>query len=81
MKAIYSVVAAALCAATSLAHVRPRQNAPAFTNVNAVIGKEFKKVSLTDYAGKYLVVLFYPFDFTYVCPTELIAFSDEIAKF
>ena len=31
--------------------------------------------------GKYLVLLFYPFDFTYVCPTELVAFSDAIDKF
>ena len=30
---------------------------------------------------KYVVLLFYPFDFTYVCPTELIAFSDAYSKF
>ena len=49
--------------------------------MNAVVGKEFQKISLSDYKDKYLVVLFYPFDFTYVCPTELIAFSDKIADF
>ena len=34
-----------------------------------------------DYRGKYVVVFFYPLDFTFVCPTELIAFSDNIDKF
>ena len=53
----------------------PRSQAPQFTNVNAVVNNEFKQVSLSDYKGKYVVLVFYPFDFTYVCPTELIAFS------
>ena len=39
------------------------------------------KVSLSDYAGKYVVVYFYPLDFTFVCPTEIIAFSDRIQEF
>ena len=38
-------------------------------------------MKLTDYAGKYLVLLFYPLDFTFVCPTEIIAFSDRAAEF
>lgn len=59
----------------------PRSVAPSFTNVNAVINNEFQKVSLQDYKGKYLVVVFYPFDFTYVCPTELIAFSERLKEF
>ena len=49
--------------------------------MNAVIDGEFKKVSLQDYAGKYVVLLFYPFDFTYVCPTELISFSENMKRF
>ena len=59
----------------------PRSQAPNFENVNAVINEEFKPVSLSDYKGKYLVVVFYPFDFTYVCPTELISFSENLSKF
>ena len=55
----------------------PRHKAPDFTTT-AVVGEEFKKVSLRDYSGKYLIMMFYPFDFTYVCPTELIAFSDAL---
>ena len=54
---------------------------PDFKDVNAVVGTEFTTVSLDDYKGKYLVMLFYPFDFTYVCPTELIAFSDAMPQF
>lgn len=41
----------------------------------------FKKLSLDDYQNKYVVLVFYPFDFTYVCPTELIAFSEALPKF
>lgn len=36
---------------------------------------------LSDYKGKYIVLFFYPLDFTFVCPTELIAFSRRIAEF
>ena len=59
----------------------PRTQAPDFRGVNAVIDKEFKQVSLGDYKNKYLVMVFYPFDFTYVCPTELISFSENLQKF
>lgn len=37
--------------------------------------------SLSDYRGKYIVLFFYPLDFTFVCPTELIAFSHRIDEF
>ena len=37
--------------------------------------------SLEDYKGKHIVLFFYPLDFTFVCPTELIAFSHRIAEF
>lgn len=58
----------------------PRQKAPFFSATGVLHGK-FHKYSLHDYAGKYLVIVFYPFDFTYVCPTELIGFSEQINKF
>ncbi|ELU16156.1 hypothetical protein CAPTEDRAFT_228025 [Capitella teleta] len=47
----------------------------------AVINGEFKDLSLSDYKGKYLVFFFYPLDFTFVCPTEIIAFSDRVKEF
>ncbi len=39
-----------------------------------------ENVKLSDYNGKWLVLLFYPLDFTFVCPTELTAFSDRIEE-
>ena len=41
----------------------------------------FKQVSLEDYKGKYVLLFFYPLDFTFVCPTEIIAFSDRHEEF
>lgn len=41
----------------------------------------FKKVKLADFKGKYLVLFFWPLDFTFVCPTEIIEFSDKSPKF
>uniref|UniRef100_A0A8C6C6Y8 Peroxiredoxin-1 n=1 Tax=Monodon monoceros TaxID=40151 RepID=A0A8C6C6Y8_MONMO len=46
---------------------------------NAKIGHrapQFKDISPSDYKGKYAVFFFYPLDFTFVCPTEITAFSD-----
>ena len=54
--------------------------APDFT-ADAVVGDEFKKIKLSDYRGKYVILFFYPLDFTFVCPTEITAFSDQIADF
>ncbi len=47
----------------------------------AVVNGEMKELKLTDYRGKYLVLFFYPLDFTYVCPTEILAFNDLAADF
>ncbi|CAO1310803.1 unnamed protein product [Diamesa tonsa] len=54
--------------------------APKFQGT-AVINGSFKDIKLEDYAGKYLVIFFYPLDFTFVCPTEIIAFSDRAEEF
>lgn len=54
--------------------------APGFT-AGAVVDGEIKKISLSDYKGKYVVLFFYPKDFTFVCPTEIIAFSDRAKEF
>src|ERR687884_1937635 len=40
-----------------------------------------ENVKLSDYRGKWLVLLFYPLDFTFVCPTELTTFSDRYEDF
>jgi len=57
-----------------------QQPAPAF-KAQAVVNGQFKEVKLSDYSGKYVVLFFYPLDFTFVCPTEIIAFSDRIEEF
>lgn len=54
--------------------------APQWT-AKAVVDGEIKQVSLSDYKGKYVVLFFYPKDFTFVCPTEIIAFSDRAKEF
>ena len=54
--------------------------APDFT-CQAVVGTEFKEISLTDYRGKWVCLYFYPLDFTFVCPTEIKAFSDMVPEF
>src|SRR5215468_1440760 len=60
------------------AHVQ--QPAPQFT-CEAVVNGDFKDVSLSDYKGKSLVLFFYPLDFTFVCPTEILAFNDRVEEF
>ncbi|KAG0175195.1 Peroxiredoxin-1 [Apophysomyces sp. BC1034] len=57
-----------------------QKSAPHWT-AQALVNGEITDVSLTDFKGKFLVMLFYPADFTFVCPTELLAFSDRIADF
>ena len=42
---------------------------------------EFKDISLSDYKGKYVLLFFYPADFTFVCPTEIIEFSKKSPEF
>ena len=54
--------------------------APDFT-ATAVVDQEFKEISLSQYRGKYVVLFFYPLDFTFVCPTEINAFSDRYDAF
>jgi peroxiredoxin (alkyl hydroperoxide reductase subunit C) len=54
--------------------------APSFT-LDAVVNMEFKKVKLSDYLGKWVVLFFYPADFTFVCPTEIKGFNKALDEF
>ena len=47
----------------------------------AVVNKQFKEIKLSDFRGQHVVLFFYPLDFTFVCPTEIIAFSDAAEVF
>ncbi len=58
------------------------KKAPDFKAQAVMPDGSFKEVSLADYRGKkYVVLFFYPLDFTFVCPTEIIAFSDAASQF
>jgi len=52
----------------------PDFNLPSTKNLETLA----ENVSLSDYKGKWLILMFYPLDFTFVCPTELTAFSDRL---
>jgi peroxiredoxin (alkyl hydroperoxide reductase subunit C) len=56
------------------------KQAPQF-QATAVFQNEFKEIKLSDYLGKYVVLFFYPLDFTFVCPTELHAFQEKLETF
>lgn len=57
------------------------QTAPDFKNVTAYHRGEFHKVSLGDYKGKWLILFFYPRDFTFICPTEIRGFGKAEEEF
>ncbi len=50
-------------------------------SADAYVSKEIRKVSLNDYKGKWLLIFFYPRDFTIVCPTEIMALAKAQNKF
>ena len=58
-----------------------QQPAPEFKAQAVMPNNEFKQISLSDYKGKYVLLFFWPLDFTFVCPTEIIAFSDRNEDF
>ena len=57
------------------------QPAPDFTATALVKGQFVEGFTLSQFQGKKVVLFFYPLDFTFVCPTEILAFSDAIAEF
>ncbi|MCF6157427.1 MAG: peroxiredoxin [wastewater metagenome] len=60
--------------------VRVGLDAPEFT-LQAVVGDTFKDIGLNEYRGKWIVLFFYPLDFTFVCPTEITEFSRRDNEF
>ncbi len=57
------------------------QPAPDFKAQAVLPDGTFKEITLSGYKGQYVLLFFYPLDFTFVCPTEIIAFSDRAAEF
>lgn len=57
------------------------KEAPDFTAQAVMPDNSFADLKLSSYRGKYVVLFFYPLDFTFVCPSEIIAFDKELSKF
>ncbi|HHT9144228.1 MAG: peroxiredoxin [Candidatus Brocadiaceae bacterium] len=60
--------------------IKVGQNAPEFT-LQGVVGDKFKDVCLDEFKGKWVVLFFYPLDFTFICPTEITEFSKRDSEF
>ena len=57
------------------------KKAPNFKAKAVMPDNSFKEISLEDYSGKYVVLFFYPLDFTFVCPSEILAFDRKVVDF
>jgi peroxiredoxin (alkyl hydroperoxide reductase subunit C) len=58
------------------------QSAPSFSTTAVMPDNTFNdNFALADYKGQYVVLFFYPLDFTFVCPSEIIAFDDKLLEF
>src|SRR6185369_17553254 len=57
------------------------QEAPDFTAEAVMPDNTFGEITLSNYRGKYVILFFYPLDFTFVCPSEILAFNKRLADF
>jgi peroxiredoxin (alkyl hydroperoxide reductase subunit C) len=57
------------------------QQAPDFTAEAVMPDNSFAPLTLSSYKGKYVYLLFYPLDFTFVCPSEILAFNKQLDEF
>ena len=57
------------------------QEAPDFTAQAVLPDNSFAELTLSRFRGKYVVLFFYPLDFTFVCPSEILAFNKRVAEF
>ena len=57
------------------------KEAPDFTAQAVLPDNSFAELTLSKYRGKYVVLFFYPLDFTFVCPSEILAFNKRVAEF
>jgi peroxiredoxin (alkyl hydroperoxide reductase subunit C) len=58
-----------------------QKEAPGFKAQAVLPDGSFKEISLSDYRGKHVLLFFYPLDFTFVCPSEIIAFDAALGRF
>lgn len=57
------------------------QDAPDFTAQAVAPDNSFSELKLSSFRGKYVILFFYPLDFTFVCPTEILAFDKKLDEF
>ena len=57
------------------------KEAPNFTAQAVMADNSFQELTLADYRGKYVALFFYPLDFTFVCPSEILAFNQKVSEF
>ncbi len=68
------------CGGGEPTEIKVGKRVPRFS-LEAYAEGQFKKVSLNDFSGKWVVLFFYPLDFTFVCPTEIKGFAQHITEF
>ncbi|MBF0622770.1 MAG: peroxiredoxin [Magnetococcales bacterium] len=64
-----------------MSNIMVTEAAPEFKGQAVMPDNSFQEISLEEYKGKYVVLFFYPLDFTFVCPSEIIAFDHRLAEF
>ena len=57
------------------------QAAPDFTAEAVMSDNTFGEITLSSFRGKYVILFFYPLDFTFVCPSEILAFNKRLGEF
>ena len=57
------------------------KNAPEFEAEAVMPNNSFETVSLSSFRGKHVLIFFYPLDFTFVCPSEILAFNKQLNDF
>ena len=67
--------------AETMAGLQVGQKAPDFSAQALMSDGSFKEVKLSEYKGKWVVLFFYPLDFTFVCPTEIQGFNKYVQEF
>jgi len=66
----------------NMSSVQVQQKAPDFTATAVMSDGSFdEKFQLSKYEGKYVLLFFYPNDFTFVCPSEILAFNKKLGEF
>jgi len=59
----------------------PEFNVQAYDRTKDNTDDQFVDIKLSDYKGKWVCLFFYPLDFTFVCPTEIVSFNNELSEF